>query len=254
MTPTLAEIADRTLGDESEIAPSLVQVVVDGVIEGVRKGRYAPGQRLISADLALDFGVSRAPVREALSVLAGEGIVELVPNRGAKIRTFGVGDMVEFLELTEALCVLGVRLACKRVGEPAVVEAITGAFQQVKAAWDERSTQRFVESLYDYHRVINSCSGNKFAARIYNQSYFTFFNKLVADLIPSNTWSNYILNYEMVHSALLSGDEHAAVATFSMHMQWLLRILRRDEIVAVPKQTKRTRATSAKSDGVTSKR
>ncbi len=229
--------------DDTEIATSLVQLVVDGVIDGVRQGRYAPGQRLVSADLAADFDVSRAPVREALSILAGEGIVELVPNRGAKIRTFGVSDLIEFLELTEAICTLGVRLTSRRVKDPEVVRQINETFEEVRAAWSERDATRFVSSLYAYHGVINACSGNKFVHHYYKQSYFVFFNKLVADQIPSSAWHNYLVNYEMVHDSLLSGDEHAATTTFAMHMQWVLRILGRSASEA-PKPRRTVRSVS----------
>lgn len=223
------DATEPLVADDGDLAPSLVQLVVDGVIDGVRAGRYAPGQRLISADLAADFDVSRAPVREALSVLSGEGIVELVPNRGAKIRTFEMGDLISFLELTESICALGVRLTCRRVADPEVQEGLESAFQRVREAWAEREPNRFVQSLYDYHRAINGFSGNQFVHRFYNQSYFVFFNRLVADRIPSSAWPNYIQNYEMVHDTLLSGQEHAATSTFAMHMQWLLRALERGE-------------------------
>ncbi|MEO0999186.1 MAG: GntR family transcriptional regulator, partial [Pseudomonadota bacterium] len=74
-----------------------------------QEGRYAPGQRLIAADLAEEFDVSRAPVREALHVLSGEGVIDLVPNRGAMIRKASAKEIRDLLEFTEAICVVGVR-------------------------------------------------------------------------------------------------------------------------------------------------
>ncbi|MEM7569292.1 MAG: GntR family transcriptional regulator, partial [Pseudomonadota bacterium] len=104
----------------SVIAPpddqsSLVNHVVNNIIDGVSTGRYAHGQRLIAADLAEEYGVSRAPVREALHVLAGEGVVKLTPNRGAKIRKLSPKQLFDFLEFTESICALGVRLATSKM-------------------------------------------------------------------------------------------------------------------------------------------
>src|SRR5690606_40773413 len=92
-------------GDE-RASESLVEHIVEGIVDGVMAGRFAQGQRLIAADIAEEFNVSRAPVREALHMLAGEGVVELTPNRGARIRRLNVDDRVDFLEFTESILVL----------------------------------------------------------------------------------------------------------------------------------------------------
>lgn len=59
--------------------------------ERLLSGRFAPGERLSEPLLAQELGVSRTPVREALMRLAEEGLVELVPGRGARVRTFCPG-------------------------------------------------------------------------------------------------------------------------------------------------------------------
>ncbi len=61
--------------------------------QAVQEGRYAPGQRLIEADLRREYGVSRGPVREALRRLATEGVVDFVPNRGALAKRFTSREM-----------------------------------------------------------------------------------------------------------------------------------------------------------------
>ncbi len=78
-------------------------ILVDGIIQGVRDGVFVPGQRLIAADLATQFQVSRAPVREAMQVLVGEGVVEFVRNRGARIRKLSVTELIDVMEFTEAM-------------------------------------------------------------------------------------------------------------------------------------------------------
>ena len=95
---------------------SHVDRLVRGIIDGFREGRYQPGERLVAADLAAQFDVSRAPVREALAILVGEGVVEIKKNYGARIRTFSVDELVEIMEVTEAALVLGVRKCAERIG------------------------------------------------------------------------------------------------------------------------------------------
>jgi DNA-binding GntR family transcriptional regulator len=211
---------------DDEAVASLVSFVVDAIVDGVMKGRYAQGQRLIAADLAEEFNVSRAPVREALHMLAGEGVVELVANRGARIRRLSVGERIEFLEFTEAICVLGVRLATGKMSDPSVVDAIEQAFVPIEEAWARRHASDFVDALYRYHIELNRISGNQFLEFFYKRPYIRFYTTLLADLAPGDHWEQYILNYRLIHAHILSGDAHSSVITFSSHIRWVLRNMR----------------------------
>jgi DNA-binding GntR family transcriptional regulator len=207
-------------------AASLVGAVADAIVDGVMKGRYVPGQRLIAADLAEEYGVSRAPVREALHMLAGEGVVELIANRGARIRRLSVEERVEFLEFTEAICVLGVRLATARASEPECRDTMDRAFAQIEEAWTRRHARDFVDALYRYHTELNRLSGNQFLDFFYRRPYIRFYTTVLSDLAPGTHWDQYILNYRLIHAHILSGDGHSSVITFSSHIRWVLRNMR----------------------------
>ena len=71
--------------------------VVAALIRGLQDGRYVPGQRLIEADLTKELKVSRGPVREALKRLAAEGLVSLIPHRGAYIRALTRDEVHDML-------------------------------------------------------------------------------------------------------------------------------------------------------------
>jgi DNA-binding GntR family transcriptional regulator len=222
-----ARIVVSAANDEAAAA-SLVSFVVDAIVDGVMKGRYAQGQRLIAADLAEEYGVSRAPVREALHMLAGEGVVELVANRGARIRRLSVEERIEFLEFTEAICVLGVRLTTGRMSNPEVRAAVEGAFAPIEEAWARRHARDFVDALYRYHIELNRLSGNQFLEFFYRRPYIRFYTTLLADLAPGGHWDQYILNYRLIHAMILSGDAHSSVVTFTSHIRWVLRNMRSD--------------------------
>lgn len=211
--------------DEGSTA-SLVSSVVDAIVDGVMKGRYAPGQRLIAADLADEYQVSRAPVREALHVLAGEGVVELIANRGARIRRLTVDERIDFLEFTEAICVLGVRLATGKAREADARAAIEAAYQPIEEAWARRHAADFVDALYRYHIELNRHSGNRFLDFFYRRPYIRFYTTLLADLAPGGHWEQYIANYRLIHETILNGDAHSAVVMFTSHIRWVLRNMR----------------------------
>lgn len=75
--------------------------------ELILAGEYVPNQRLVEADISEEFGYSRPAVREALRELVGEGLVERVANRGARVRAIGFEEAVEIAEtrlVLESLC------------------------------------------------------------------------------------------------------------------------------------------------------
>jgi DNA-binding GntR family transcriptional regulator len=81
--------------------------VVDLVRAAIQHGDFVPNQRLVEADLSLQFGASRAAVRTALVQLAAEGLVERVQNRGARVRAVSLDEAIEICEVrmvVEGLC------------------------------------------------------------------------------------------------------------------------------------------------------
>ncbi|MDP9883174.1 DNA-binding GntR family transcriptional regulator [Sinomonas atrocyanea] len=81
--------------------------VTDQIRDAIVRGEYAPNQRLIEADLSAAFSASRATVRTALLELAGEGLVERLPNKGSRVRAISVDEAIEILEVrigVEGLC------------------------------------------------------------------------------------------------------------------------------------------------------
>jgi DNA-binding GntR family transcriptional regulator len=98
----------------------------DGVVARLRdfivEGHLRPGERVPERQLCENLGVSRTPLREALKVLAAEGLVELSPNRGARIREFTPENIREFFEVLASLESAAGRLACQRISEESLSE------------------------------------------------------------------------------------------------------------------------------------
>ena len=81
--------------------------MVDDIRSAITSGEYAPNQRLVEAELAEQFGASRPSVRNALLHLVGEGLVERIANRGARVRAVSLGEAIEITEVRmvlEGLC------------------------------------------------------------------------------------------------------------------------------------------------------
>lgn len=97
-----------------EVLPKLRDYLVEGNLPA--------GARIPERQLCERFGISRTPLREALKVLAAEGLVELLPNRGARVRTLSEQDICELFDLMAGLEALAGRLACERITDQEISE------------------------------------------------------------------------------------------------------------------------------------
>lgn len=98
----------------------LREVVSEKIRSRILDGTYVPGTRLVERDLAVEFQVSRSPVREAIRLLNHEGLVESLATRGVVVKKLTRKEVIEIFDLREALEGLAARLAAERVAEGAV--------------------------------------------------------------------------------------------------------------------------------------
>jgi DNA-binding GntR family transcriptional regulator len=129
-------------------------------------GEFAPGERLNEAALALRMGTSRGPIREAVRVLAGWGLVTPVPNRGVFVRKLSVREMLEVYDLRALVFGFAAERAAERAAEAdkRELEALLAAMDQASAAED---STRYYELNLDFHARILTLSGNARAAQAY---------------------------------------------------------------------------------------
>jgi DNA-binding GntR family transcriptional regulator len=142
------------------------QILVDSLLKEIVNGQIRPGQHLVTQGLARRFGVSHTPVREALIMLAGMGLVDVAPNRGAVVRRVTPREVREICQVRSALECEAVRLACGRIdqeeledlrGELVAVGAINSPDQHVTI-----EVARAVDNRL--HDLISSRCGNTFLA------------------------------------------------------------------------------------------
>ncbi|MFC9335748.1 GntR family transcriptional regulator [Arthrobacter sp. NPDC057009] len=91
------------------------ELVVDGVRRAILGGEMSPGQRLVEAELMEMFGVTRGSVRSAIDDLTGDGLVEKIPNRGARVRRVSLDEAIAILECRGVLEGLIAARAAERV-------------------------------------------------------------------------------------------------------------------------------------------
>lgn len=114
--------AEPQAKSRENLVHSLHDEVLARLREFIVEGNLAPGARVPERLLCERFGISRTPLREALKVLASEGLIDLLPNRGARVRRIGEGEIIELFDVMGGLEALAGRLACERITEAAYAE------------------------------------------------------------------------------------------------------------------------------------
>lgn len=98
--------------------------VTDALREAIIAGDFAPNQRLVEADLAAEFGASRATIRNALLTLAGEDLVEQVQNRGSRVRAVSIEEAIEITEIRAVVEGLVAAKAAERITDDQAAELV----------------------------------------------------------------------------------------------------------------------------------
>ncbi|MGH3342127.1 MAG: GntR family transcriptional regulator [Carbonactinosporaceae bacterium] len=134
----------------------------DSLRSGILTGEFVFGSRLGEAELAETFGVSRTPVREALRRLSSEGLVEVLPNRGARVAQWSEQDLHEIYELRALLESYGAARAATGIEarEIAMLTRLCDEMEAVAAPGPARDLERLATLNGQFHEVILRAAGN----------------------------------------------------------------------------------------------
>ncbi|MDQ0613265.1 DNA-binding GntR family transcriptional regulator [Microbacterium sp. W4I4] len=146
-----------TGAEERELESSRVATWLrDSILDGERP----PGSKLTERDLATEFGVSRVPVRDALKLLDGEGLVELRPRTWAIVREFTAADLADLDEVREVLEPMAFRLAAERHRREDLqrLKDVLDA-EQASARLEDSVTSR--RAAADFHEVAVQLADNR---------------------------------------------------------------------------------------------
>ncbi|MDD7389493.1 MAG: GntR family transcriptional regulator [Lachnospiraceae bacterium] len=146
----------------------LRDAVFETLREAILKGVLPPGQHLMEMQLAYQLGVSRTPVREAIRMLELEGLVNMVPRKGARVAAISEKSLCDVLEVRRALEELSVRLACTRM-ERDDLEKLDSINQQFIRACQSDDVVQIARIDESFHAVIYEAADNVKLLQLLNQ-------------------------------------------------------------------------------------
>ena len=201
-------------------------------------GEYAPNERLIEEQLAERLGVSRTPVRQALTMLESEGLVEIAPNRGAVVCSFGVEEVGDIYDLRAVLEGHAARRAASRIeaGELVRMRELAGEMEGLcdrEFAGREEEIRLLVALNNEFHGIIITASRNKRLGRLVRRTvevplvFKAFFWYGPHERLISNHYHRQLLG------ALQAGDAERAGIVMREHVyegrDFVIKALKEDQ-------------------------
>ena len=181
------------------------------------EGRIAPGAKLNERELCEQLKVSRTPLREAIKTLAAEGLVELVPNRGAIAVELDEADILNTFEVMAGLEGLSGELAAQRV-TPEELAEIQAMHYEMKAAYTRRDLSAYYRLNAAIHRAFNAAAKNPVLTATYTQVNA----RLQALRFRSNQdgekWARAMQEHDRMVEALEKHDSAALRAELVAHL------------------------------------
>ncbi len=201
---------------------STVQTVVDTMLSRINDGRLMPGQNVVAQDFMDELQVSKAPVREAIHILVGEGVLELVQNRSARVRRLTHDDLIAFTEVWAAVAGVNVRLGADHIDEGDNRVQIERLLNDIRRTEQSKIAMEFFSAVTVFHRALSKMSANTYIAETIKRAHFNFFHRHITLIFPGRYWRRHMVAFEKVGVAILNGDGVAAERHYRKHMRWVI--------------------------------
>lgn len=196
----------------------LRDVVFNTLRQAIIKGELKPGERLMEIQLAQKLGVSRTPVREAIRKLELEGLVLMIPRRGAEVAKITKKDLVDVLQVRAALEELAVKDACDHITEEQLQELKT-ASEDFRRTLDGGNLVACAQADINFHEVIYRATDNRRLVQLLNNLREQMYRYRMETLKDKRTYRALVSEHETIRSALTRHDKDAAGEAIRIHIE-----------------------------------
>jgi len=209
-------MTDELKLDVNDYLP-LRDVVFQTLRRAILTGTLKPGERLMEIHLANQLGVSRTPVREAIRKLELEGLVIMIPRRGAEVANITTESMKDVLEVRRALDVLCTELSCERISEDDL-KRLKAAADEFKQASQDEDITKIAACDVEFHDIILKATGNVRLINLVNNLSEQMYRYRFECIKDAGDCSELIKEHEMIYNAIEKHDKDTAAAAARLHI------------------------------------
>lgn len=192
----------------------LRDVVFNTLRQAILRGKLKPGERLMEIQLANKLGVSRTPIREAIRKLELEGLVLMIPRKGAEVAEITEKNLRDVLEVRGALEELAVRLACGRMDKDDIAQLKQAALG-FEAVLECDDITKIAEADVAFHDIIYLATGNRRLIQLLNNLREQMYRYRVEYLKQKECHSKLLAEHQDIIWSIENGEpDKAATITF----------------------------------------
>jgi len=195
----------------------LRDVVFKTLRQGILTGELKPGERLMEIHLANKLGVSRTPIREAIRKLELEGLVTMIPRRGAEVAQITEKSMKDVLEVRKVLDNLSVELACDRITEEEK-ELLQNACVDFEDAVKTGDFSMIAKTDVAFHDIIVAATRNIRLSQMVNNLAEQMYRYRFEYIKDSSQHSRLVQEHKEICSGIVNGDKEKALEAIEAHI------------------------------------
>ena len=195
----------------------LRDVVFNTLRQAILRGELKPGERLMEIQLANKLGVSRTPIREAIRKLELEGLVLMIPRKGAEVAEITEKNMRDVLEVRKALEELAVQLACEKITDEEI-EEMKKAAEEFKMILKSRDITEIAEADVRFHDIIYMATDNQKLIHLLNKLREQMYRYRVEYLKNPDVHEQLIQEHEEIVYHIKRREKVEATAVTCQHI------------------------------------
>lgn len=195
----------------------LRDVVFNTLRQAILTGEMKPGERLMEIHLANKLGVSRTPIREAIRKLELEGLVIMIPRRGAEVAQITWKSLKDVLEVRRALDVLAIELACERM-EREQLDSLYQACDDFKKATESEDIRKIAEADVVLHDIIVKATGNNRLIQLVNNLSEQMYRYRFEYIKDKSQHERLVEEHYEMHAAIKAKDKEKAAIVVRKHI------------------------------------
>ena len=195
----------------------LRDVVFNTLRQAILTGELKPGERLMEIHLANRLGVSRTPIREAIRKLELEGLVTMIPRRGAEVAQITEKSMKDVLEVRRTLDALSAELACERISSEEEAE-LKQACLNFEAAVKTKDTKAIAKADVAIHDIIAAATGNQRLIQLINNLAEQMYRYRFEYIKDATQHERIIEEHRVIYESILKKDKEAAAEMAKTHI------------------------------------
>jgi DNA-binding GntR family transcriptional regulator len=184
----------------------------------ILSGELAPHDRVNEVELASAFGISRTPMREAIKILAAEGLLETLPNHGARVASITATELEEMIEVVAALEATAGELACRHIDERELA-ALEAEHRAMRHAWERREEPAYFEHNRNIHNAIMAASRNGTLQTLYHTMSGRIQRARYSAHKTTAQWAAAVAEHEEMLVHLRARDGEALAALMRRHVR-----------------------------------